>query len=442
MVFLAGISAYFLRTSELVSQFRPVLFFEHLPYNRYIFLVLLFIPFWLAVFGLLGLYNIHRKSMLEEFFQIISAVSLSMMGVIVYIFLQSEQFDSRFIILAVWMLAIFYVTLGRGIVRSIQKYLITKGIGEQRTLIVGTDRISSMLADEMKQKPALGFKVVQEISNFDLNYIKKLVGEKHIDTIVVGQADYPAETMVDLAEFCQLERISFKFAPTLFRALTTNINIDAISGIPLMELKYTPLDGWGRVLKRAVDILGSLLGLVILLPFFLLMGIIIKLDSPGSVFVGLKRVSQDKEFLLYKFRSMVKNAESIKQNLMDNNERNDGPLFKMKNDPRITKVGRVIRRYRLDEFPQLFNVLKGDMSLVGPRPHQPDEIERYEKHHKKVLTIKAGMTGMAQVSGSSDLPFDEEVKLDIYYIENWSLVLDIRILLRTILVLFKDKSAC
>ena len=139
---------------------------------------------------------------------------------------------------------------------------------------------------------------------------------------------------------------------------------------------------------------------------------------------------------------MIDNAHLLKREMTQLNERNDGPLFKMKNDPRVTRVGRFLRRARIDELPQLFNVLKGDMSLVGPRPHEPEEVAKYEKHHKKLLTIKSGMTGMAQVAGSSDLSFEEEVKLDTYYIENWSPALDIKILLKTLVILFKDRSAC
>ncbi len=139
---------------------------------------------------------------------------------------------------------------------------------------------------------------------------------------------------------------------------------------------------------------------------------------------------------------MIKNAEALKKDLMDKNERGDGPLFKMKNDPRVTKIGKVLRKTRIDELPQLINVLKGEMSLIGPRPHQPDEIAKYEKHHKKVLLVKPGITGVAQISGSSDLPFEEEVKLDTYYIENWTLLKDIYILIKTIIFAFKDKSAC
>jgi len=139
---------------------------------------------------------------------------------------------------------------------------------------------------------------------------------------------------------------------------------------------------------------------------------------------------------------MIKGAEALKKKLLKYNERRDGPLFKIKRDPRITRIGRILRKFRLDELPQLINVIKGEMSLVGPRPHQPDEIARYEKHHKRVLLIKSGITGLAQISGSSDLPFEEEVKLDTYYIENWSLKKDIYILLKTFLVLFIDRSAC
>ena len=211
---------------------------------------------------------------------------------------------------------------------------------------------------------------------------------------------------------------------------------------PLIEIKKTSLDGWGKIIKREVDILGSFIGLVLLSPLFLIIALIVKADSPGPVFVKLKRVSQEKEFGLYKFRSMVKNAESLKKELLEYNERKGSPLFKIKHDPRITRVGRILRKTRLDELPQLINVFKGELSLVGPRPHQPDEIAQYEKHHKRVLLIKSGITGLAQISGSSDLSFEKEVKLDTYYIENWSPKQDIYILIKTFLVLFTDRSAC
>jgi len=190
-----------------------------------------------------------------------------------------------------------------------------------------------------------------------------------------------------------------------------------------------------------MDILASILGLILLSPLYVAVGITVKLDSSGPVFVRLKRISKNKEFGLIKFRSMLKNAEELKASLAVFNERKDGPLFKIKDDPRVTRVGRLIRKLRIDELPQFWNVLTGDISLVGPRPHQPDEISLYQKHHKKVLAIKAGATGLAQVSGSSDLPFEQEVALDTFYVENWSLWMDIKIILKTVLKIFTDRSA-
>ena len=195
------------------------------------------------------------------------------------------------------------------------------------------------------------------------------------------------------------------------------------------------------MIKRIIDIVASFLGLIILLPFFAVIAFAIKWESAGPVFVRLKRTSKNKIFNLLKFRSMIQNAEELKQYLATFNERRDGPLFKIKNDPRITGVGKFLRKYRIDELPQFWNIFKGEISLVGPRPHQPDEIEKYRKDHKRVLAIKAGATGFAQVSGSSDLPFDQEVALDVFYIENWSLLLDFKIILKTIWKMVNDRSA-
>jgi lipopolysaccharide/colanic/teichoic acid biosynthesis glycosyltransferase len=185
----------------------------------------------------------------------------------------------------------------------------------------------------------------------------------------------------------------------------------------------------------------SALGLIIFAPLFLILVVIIKLDSPGPALVKLERVGQkNKHFMLYKFRSMIPNAACLKKDLMSCNERK-GPLFKMKNDPRVTRFGKIIRQTSLDELPQLFNIFKGEMSLVGPRPHEPQEISRYERAHKQLLTIKPGLTGLAQISGRSELSFDKEAELDIYYIENWSLLLDLQIILMTIPVVLTKKNA-
>jgi len=210
----------------------------------------------------------------------------------------------------------------------------------------------------------------------------------------------------------------------------------------MVEVKRTALDGWGRILKRVFDLIFSFLLLIIFSPLFLILGIIIKMDSQGPIFYHAKRIgAYGREIKIWKFRSMVKNADKLKQKLLAENEREDGPLFKMEADPRVTRVGRFIRKWSLDELPQFLNAFKGDMSLVGPRPHEPNEVKQYEKHHKKLLNIKPGITGLAQVSGRSDLDFEEEVRLDTFYIENWSLWLDLIILIKTPLVVLLRKGA-
>jgi len=186
----------------------------------------------------------------------------------------------------------------------------------------------------------------------------------------------------------------------------------------------------------------SFLFLIILLPLFLIIVFIIKIDSKGQIFYGSKRVGAKGRIIkIWKFRSMVQNAERLKKKLLSQNERQDGPLFKMDYDPRVTRVGKFIRKWSIDELPQFFNILQGDMSLVGPRPHEPNEVAEYEKHHKKLLNIKPGVTGMAQVSGRSDLEFEEEVKLDTFYIENWSLWIDLIILIKTPFVVLLRRGA-
>lgn len=443
MLFASGLAAYFLRVSPWIANWRPVLFHLNLPLEKYVFLLLLVIPIGILMFALTGLYRIKRGSLPEEFFQIIASVSFTVMLVIIYIFIKREWFDSRFILLAAWGFSVFFVFFGRLMIRVAERYVAhRKKWGVQRVLLVGNDRVSQILAGEIRSNPHLGFNLVKHIPALDVSEAKKAIANPSIDTVIVGQADYSKDDIMELAEFCQENHLSFHFAPTLFQTLATNIEMNVVGGVPLIEVRHTPLCGWGKVWKRALDVLGSLAGIFLLAPFFGFVAAMIKLDSSGPVFVELTRVTAGKKFKLYKFRSMIDNAHEIKKELAQFNERSDGPLFKMKNDPRVTMIGRFLRRTRIDEFPQLFNVLKGEMSLVGPRPHEPEEIAKYEKHHKKLLTLKAGMTGMAQVSGSSDLSFEEEVKLDTYYIENWSMALDLKILLKTSVVLFRDRSAC
>lgn len=441
---LAGLSAYFLRFSTL-TDIRPV--FYEMPFNLYFWSVVIISAVWLVIFVLAGLYKMKsRARWIDETIKIGLACSAGIMLIIIAVFLRRELFSSRFIILAGWVLGIIYVTLVHSIIRIIKKKCVRRGIGTYNVILVGRDKVSDEIASTMYKQVDLGYKILERIkSERDIDEQKFIeLKEKYngnIDEIIQADPNLPREVNESLLDFCNQNHIVFKYAADLFNTQATNIAVETISGIPVIEIKKTPLEGWGKVWKRGVDMVGSFLGLLILSPFLGLVALIVKLDSVGPAFVGLKRVGEKrKEFTLYKFRSMVVNADKLKDNLKDKNERS-GPLFKMKNDPRVTRFGNFIRKTSIDELPQLWNVLKGEMSLVGPRPHEPGEVSAYANHHKRLLDIKPGITGMAQISGRADLDFEDEVRLDTYYIENWSIKLDLHILLKTPIVVLKSSGA-
>ncbi len=445
MLMLAGLAAYLLRTQVLASL-RPVYFQLNLPLITYLSLVAVVSLVFICTYAISGLYSMKiRIGKAEEFLKVIIASSAGIMLVIIFIFLRQALFNSRFLVLGAWILAILFVGLGRLLVRYFQHVAVTRyDFGVQRVVLIGDDAVAQGLIEQLTQRPSTGYRIIAHWNTPQLETLAAL-GDT-IDEVLLVTPHYADLTIVDLVDFCHEHHIVFKFVPNLYQTLTKHLDVDTIGTVPVIELKRTPLDGWGKVFKRVVDIVVAGLGLIILSPLFLIVAILIKSETSGPVFIRQERISEKNKFLLLKFRSMIAvdpdgSADSLKDSLLNLNERQSGPLFKIKSDPRVTKVGRFIRRTRIDEFPQFWNVLKGDISLVGPRPHLPNEISHYEKHHKKVLAIKAGATGLAQVSGSSDLPFDEEVTLDSFYIENWSMGMDFKIIFRTIFKMLHDHSA-
>jgi exopolysaccharide biosynthesis polyprenyl glycosylphosphotransferase len=251
-------------------------------------------------------------------------------------------------------------------------------------------------------------------------------------------------------ELCRQRQVRYRFVPSILEVERAHVEIDFYHGLPILELKPTPLDGWGAVLKKIFDFFGALFGLLILAPFMLVIAILIKLDSRGPILFArlddgslTKRVGRSgKLFYFWKFRTMRPRTHNLRYTeLAPLNSRAGTPMVKIKDDPRVTSFGKFLRRTSLDELPQLLHVLTGQMSLVGPRPHLPEEVARYAAHHRRVLTVKPGVTGLAQISGRSGLDFEEEVRLDTYYIENWSLWLDVKILLKTVWVVVKGRNA-
>ncbi len=448
----AAALAYYVRLRTDVAGEDPLLF----TFREYSGIVVMIALVWLAIFALGGLYNLRRSQrVVDELYRSFLSVSAGTMAIIIFIFLRRELFfSSRFIILATWIFAILFVTLGRFIVRRIQVALYQRGIGIHRVVVVGKNRTGGIIVSDLSGAAKKGYSVLEVLpSPMDaaatidcLRHLKELHVKYKIDQIIQTDPLTPRDNVVRLIDFSDEQKIVFKYAPDLFQTAATNIEVRPTAGIPLVELRRTPLDGWGRIAKRVLDIVGSVILIILSSPIMLVTAIAIKLDSPGKVFFSYKRIGQNGEaFTYFKFRSMYRDAHKFRYDpkfqAKVQNMRKGTPMIKFKDDPRITRVGRVIRKYSIDELPEFFNVFIGKMSLVGPRPHEPEEVATYQKHHKKVLTLKPGVTGLPQISGRSDLNFEEEVRLDTYYIESWSLKLDIYILFRTPIVLLKRRQA-
>jgi len=443
MLLAAAGAAYWIRVSGPITALRPALFEGSLPFSRLLLIAAIIAPLWLIIFALAGLYRITNQNRLWiEFTQILIGVSAAEMALIGFLFMRGEAFDSRFIVLAVWLFAIVFVSLGRLAVRIIQRRLVGRyNIGVHHVLLIGDDAIAHVIKNEIETRPDLGYRLALHVPELDIAHVSVVLNRPGIHEVIVASPDYARAQVLELVDLCEELRIGFRYVPSLLQASTMNVVLETFGGVPIVEVRRTRLEGWGRIWKRVSDVLGGVILLIISSPGFLVTAILIRLDSSGPVFVRLQRISRGKSFGLLKFRSMIDGAHSMREDLMHLNERGDGPLFKMTNDPRVTRVGRWIRKYRIDEFPQLINVIRGDMSLVGPRPHEEEEILRYERHHKKQLLIKPGLTGLAQVSGASGLSFDEEVKLDTYYIESWSPWMDIWILIKTIFVVINPHES-
>lgn len=441
MVFLAGLLAYFLRFTNLIYKITGPVIFD-LSLKRYFAIILIISIFYIFIFAFSGLYRIRpKRSWPEEVLRIIISCSAGMALIMAFIVLRGQMFESRFIILAGWLLSVFFAISGRSILRIIQKWLMAHySFAVHNVFLIGNNSVINTIKDFIKIHPSLGYRIIGQIPALQVHILEK--NSKHIDEILCMDSDLSEEQRINLIDFSQEHHIDLKFIPSMTQSMICSFDLEIFGRFPVLEIKKTPLDGWGVILKTWIDIICGILGLIILSPIFLIISLIIKWDSKGPVFVKLDRISQGKKFKLYKFRSMIDKAWKYKKKLIKHNERYDGPLFKMQNDPRITRFGRILRKTRFDEFPQLFNVLKGEMSLIGPRPHEPDEIAKYAKHHKKLLMIKPGMSGMAQISGGYKLSFEEEVRLDTYYIENWSLFLDLQIFLKTLILLIRDRSGC
>jgi len=349
-----------------------------------------------------------------------------------YFLVVKQLFYSRILLVHATLFMIVFVSLSRAAVVILQRAFLRCGIGVRLVVSIGKQPIARSARDTLTRD--MRYEYLGHIQ--DLHALKILQAKCCPDLVLQTDPDPLKKETNSLIDHCRSSHIGYAFLPPVFADVPHQLCIEHLGLVPMLRFQPTPLDGWGRVFKRTFDVLVSILLLVILSPLLLLIAIAVFLETGLPILYISRRIGErgKSHIPVLKFRSMVKDADARKAQLEQKNLRQDGPLFKLAEDPRITRVGRVLRRFDLDELPQLFNVLAGHMSLIGPRPHLPEEVDRYTAYQRRVFTVKPGMTGLAQISGRSTLKFAEEVSFDLRYVEEWSLFLDLWILWRTIFV--------
>ena len=401
----------------------------------YLWTALVVVPFWLLLFRGFGLYELApRRTGADQFVALLKAVAVGCLAAMAAAFLYRGFSYSRLVFAYIGGTSVLFLALGRALCGSYLRYLRSKGRGLRRCALIGRAVPAERLAEEITRNPQWGYRLIGTVEAplsglpelGRTEEIGVLVREHRIDLLILAIPLSDWDRIAAIITRCEGLDVSFKLMPDLFEVLVTRMSAGQIAGIPLIGLKESPLSGANAALKRAMDLTVSLLGLAALSPLLLLVALAIKLASRGPVLYSQQRVGRDgRSFILYKFRSMVAHAED-----------EIGPAWTRPDDPRVTRVGRVLRRTGADELPQLWNVLRGDMSLVGPRPERPHFIEQFQgqvPHYLERHRVKSGITGWAQVNGlRGDSSIAERVQYDIYYVENWSLTFDLKILLMTL----------
>ncbi len=436
--------AYWMRFE--LQWFRDISY-DH-AFSAYLPFALLFTLLMLLSFKMDRVYGKWRgRQWLDQVYRIINATAKSTVAMLAVTFVFQPLQYSRLMLIETGVVAIVLLSTSRAIQKIIVSRLHARGIGAYRTIIVGAGEIGRTVMRTIVARPGLGHQIIgfvddnpekgnSDIGRFrglgSLENLPDLIEDESIDEVIITLPWMYHRKIMSIVRACERKNVSAHIVPDLFQMSLSRVDVDDLGGVPLVSVGDVGFGQRVRAIKRLVDVTGAVLGITLGAPLLGVIALAIRLDSPGPVIFRQTRVGANgKTFKLYKFRSMYEGAEERLHDLRGLSEV-DGPVFKMRDDPRVTRVGKVLRRTSLDELPQLWNVLRGEMSLVGPRPPIPDEVEAYREWHKKRLEVRPGLTGLWQVSGRSLLSFDEQCLLDIYYIENWSLWLDFQVLLRTV----------
>ncbi|MEN3046174.1 MAG: undecaprenyl-phosphate glucose phosphotransferase [Candidatus Hydrothermales bacterium] len=429
-LFLGFKTAYWLRfESSLIPIWR-----KSVPYEIYFKSFLVVFIMGLLLYLSKGFYEKEKTlTTFDLFFELVKVNFLYLLFVTFVSFYYRQIVYSRLTVAFYFLFITLYQLLFRVLFRNFLKILFKRGIWKKEAIVVGEGDILRALTTRIKERPDLGLNI-SKIYTVD-EFFEKNVNPKE-ETILILALPFEKQNLIPgILKKIEKKRLEVYFIPDIYELMLMGVETFYLNGIPFLKLKEKGLNLFQRFIKRSFDIIFSLLFLIIFSPIFILVAILIKLTSKGPVFYKQDRVGKDgKIFKLYKFRTMYVGADNEKE-----------PKFTTPCDPRVTKIGRILRRFSIDEIPQFINVLKGDMSIVGPRPERPyfvekfkKEIPRYDERHR----VKGGITGWAQVHGwRGDTSIEERLRYDLYYIDNYSFLLDLKIILKTIVIFFSQKNA-
>ena len=438
-----------------VSDFEPFSTFQS---RAFFFAVIALLTFLIR-----GVYRLPRSTgLLDETTMVIGGVTTAMAAIILTAFL-SRFVPSRLVFVYAWAIAIGLLILRRFITRSVRHHLWSRGIYVDRVLVVGAGDPGRRIMQALISIPSFGYRVVGFVDDVragdglsvatetgleradrlgTTQDLERVVEEYEVDEVIIALPATEQGRILSIIEHCRKQNVEFKVVPDLLQLSLDRVDVGEVAGVPLVSLKDASIDGMNFVMKRGVDIAIAMTVLVVMAIPMAIIALLIRAESAGPALYRQQRVGRGgKIFTFTKFRCMVQNADEQRASLMAEYGHLDPRLFKLQNDPRLTRIGKVLRRLSLDELPQFAHILRGQMSFVGPRPPMPEEVATYEDWHRQRLLLTPGLTGLWQINGRSNLSFDEMVRLDLYYAENWTPWLDMKIVIRTIPAVLTGRGA-